>query len=111
LRRSAHVAKLFNDHGLICLAAFVAPNQSVRERVADVIGRDRFLTVHCIADEQERLGRDSKKQSLTSPSVSSDVARYEQPEAPDLVLDSSKLSVAECVQAVLTLLQSKQIIK
>ena len=43
LRRSAHVAKLFNEHGLICLAAFVAPNQSVRERVADVIGKDRFF--------------------------------------------------------------------
>ena len=46
LRRSAEVAKLFNDAGIIVLAAFVAPDEAVRQKAADAIGRERFLVVH-----------------------------------------------------------------
>ena len=46
LRRSAEVAKLINDAGLICIAAFVAPSEEVRQKARDVVGRERFLTVH-----------------------------------------------------------------
>jgi bifunctional enzyme CysN/CysC len=116
LRRSAHVAKLFNDHGLICLAAFSAPSQSVRDRVAEVIGKDRFLIIHCVADEEIRRQRDTKghyalaeKGELPNfPGVS---AIFESPENADLVLDTGKSSVAECVAQVLELLKNKEVIR
>ena len=108
LRRSAHVAKLFNEHGLICLAAFVAPNQSVRERVADVIGKDRFLTIYCTAKESVRTTR---AQSRAESNAASNVSVYEPPEDPDMVLDTSDLSVAECVSAVVELLKARQVIR
>lgn len=108
LRRSAHVAKLFNEHGLICLAAFVAPNQSVRERVADVIGKDRFLTIYCTANESVRTTR---AQSRAQSNAASNVLVYEPPEDPDMVLDTSDLSVAECVSAIVELLKARQVIR
>ena len=108
LRRSAHVAKLFNEHGLICLAAFVAPNQSVRERVADVIGKDRFLTIYCTANESVRTAR---AQSRAESNAASNVLVYEPPEDPDMVLDTSDLSVAECVSAIVELLKARQVIR
>jgi bifunctional enzyme CysN/CysC len=111
LRRSAHVAKLFNEHGLICLAAFVAPNQSVRERVADVIGKDRFLTIYCTAKESVRTARDTKAQSRAESNPASNVSVYEPPEDPDMVLDTSDLSVAECVSAIIELLKARQVIR
>lgn len=111
LRRSAHVAKLFNEHGLICLAAFVAPNQSVRERVADVIGKDRFLTIYCTAKESVRTTRDTKAQSRVESNAASNVSVYEPPEDPDMVLDTSDLSVAECVSAIVELLKARQVIR
>ena len=46
LRRSAEAAKLLNDAGLICIAAFLAPEEAVRQKAADVVGRERFLVVH-----------------------------------------------------------------
>ena len=46
LRRSAEVAKLLNDAGLICVCAFVAPREEVRNKAANVVGNERFLTVH-----------------------------------------------------------------
>jgi bifunctional enzyme CysN/CysC len=111
LRRSAHVAKLFNDNGLICLAAFVAPNQSVRERVAEVIGKDRFLTIHCTAEETIRKSRDTKSAGRVEPAVDSSKALYETPDDPDMILNTGDLNVAECVSAVLELLKAKSIIR
>jgi len=111
LRRSAHVAKLFNDNGLICLAAFVAPNQSVRERVAEVIGKDRFLTIHCTADENTRKARDTKASGRVEPAVDSNKALYEIPEDPDMILNTADLSVAESVSAVLELLKAKGFVR
>src|SRR5205085_10952413 len=46
LRRSAEVAKLLNDAGLIVICAFVAPHEAVRQRAKQVIGDDRFLEVY-----------------------------------------------------------------
>ncbi|MFN4904728.1 MAG: sulfate adenylyltransferase subunit CysN, partial [Planctomycetota bacterium] len=46
LRRSGHIARIMNDAGLICLAAFVAPSESIRARVAELVGKERFLVVH-----------------------------------------------------------------
>ena len=116
LRRSAHVAKLINDNGLICIGAFVAPSQSVRERVADVIGKDRFLTVHCTASESVCRQRDTKGHYAAAeagklPNFPGVSAVYEPPEDPDLVLDTGELSVDECVSAVLELLKANQIIR
>ncbi len=116
LRRSAHVAKLMNDNGLICLGAFVAPSQSVRERVSDVIGKDRFLTVHCTASESICRQRDTKGHYAAAeagklPNFPGVSAVYEPPEEPDLLLDTSDLSVEECVSAVLELLKANQVIR
>ena len=116
LRRSAHVAKLINDNGLICLGAFVAPSQSVRERVADVIGKDRFITVHCTASESVCRQRDTKGHYAAAeagklPNFPGVSAVYEPPEESDLVLDTGDLSVDECVSAVLELLKANQIIR
>jgi bifunctional enzyme CysN/CysC len=112
LRRAAHIAKLFNDSGLLCLAAFVAPSQSVRERVADVIGRERFLVIHCSADEATRMARDTKGQYAEAesgklPNFPGVGVPYESPDAPDLVLDTARQSIEECSEAVLALLVQK----
>ena len=60
LRRSAEVAKLMNDAGVISIAAFVAPDEAVRQKAAEVIGRDRFLVVHLDAPIEVCRERDQE---------------------------------------------------
>lgn len=115
LRRSAEVAKLFNEAGLICIAAFLAPEEAVRQKVADVVGRERFLIVHlsapievCRQRDQEGLyGAADKGEIANFPGVS---APYEVPTSPDLVLNTHEISVEECVKQVEGLLKGRGIL-
>jgi bifunctional enzyme CysN/CysC len=112
LRRSAEVAKLFNDAGIIVLAAFVAPDEAVRQRAAAAIGRERFLVVHldCPLEVCRQRDTDGHYRLADSgeianfPGIS---APYEPPASPDLVLKTDKLSVAECVAKVVALVESR----
>lgn len=112
LRRSGHIAKLFNEHGLICLSAFVAPSQAIRDRVANVVGKDRFLVVHCTADESVLAARReaAAADGSTTAERSAGMA-YEVPEAADLTLDTGKQTITECTEAIVELLNSKGFIR
>jgi bifunctional enzyme CysN/CysC len=115
LRRTAEVAKLMNDAGLICLAAFLAPQEEVRQKAAEVVGRQKFLVVHldapvevCRARDQEGLYAAADAGELPNfPGVS---GSYEVPSSPDLVLNTAELDVDECVGRVVALLKSKQVV-
>ena len=116
LRRSAHIARIMNDAGLICLAAFVAPSESIRARVAELVGKDRFLVVHLVAEEAVRKARDikghyAKAEAGVLPNFPGVSALYEAPQQADLVVDSGKQSVQECVDQVLKLLGERGLIK
>lgn len=115
LRRTAEVAKLMNDAGLICLAAFLSPSEDVRLKAADVVGRNRFLVIHldapievCRARDQEGMYAAAEAGEIANfPGVD---APYDPPAAPDLVLNTAELDVDECVARLVALLKSKQII-
>jgi bifunctional enzyme CysN/CysC len=116
LRRSAHIARIMNDAGLICLAAFLAPSESIRARVAELVGKDKFFVVHLTADEQVRIARDSKghyakAQAGVLPNFPGVSALYEAPEKADLVVDSGKNSLESCVEQVLQLLTQRGVLK
>ncbi len=62
LRRAAEICRLMNDAGLICIAAFVAPESSVRAKAREVIGKERLLHIHLaspleVCRERDRSGR------------------------------------------------------
>jgi bifunctional enzyme CysN/CysC len=115
LRRSTEVARLFNDSGLICLAAFVAPDEAVRQKAAERIGTDRFLVVHLSAPVDVCRTRDTEGHYVLAdqgalanfPGVS---APYESPVSPDLVLPTHEWPVSRCVDAIVKLLESRGVI-
>ena len=42
LRRVAHICKLLNDQGIITICSFISRNQSLRNQVAEIIGKEKF---------------------------------------------------------------------
>ncbi|MFM7109232.1 MAG: sulfate adenylyltransferase subunit CysN [Planctomycetaceae bacterium] len=112
LRRSVEVARLFNEAGIIVLAAFLAPDEAVRQKAAERVGRDRFLVVHLAAPAEVCRTRDAdghyaladSGQIANFPGVS---APYEPPAKPDLVLPTHEWPVGRCVDAIVSLLESR----
>ena len=112
LRRSAEVARLFNDAGVIVLAAFVAPDEAIRQKAAATIGRERFFVIHLDASLEVCRERDTdghykladSGEIATFPGVSSP---YELPANPDLVLETDKLPIDQCVERIVALLESR----
>ena len=115
LRRSVEVARLFNDAGILCIGAFVAPDEDVRQKAADRVGRDRFLVVHLAAPVDVCRQRDTDGhykladagELANFPGVS---APYEPPAEPDLVLPTHEWPVGRCVAAVIALLQERGLV-
>ena len=112
LRRSAEVAKLMNDAGLITIAAFVAPHEAVREKAKQLIGRDHVLEVFCTAPMEVLRERDQSGvyqladagKIAQMPGVT---AAFEEPKSPDLVLKTDQISVDESVNLIINLMKSK----
>jgi len=96
LRRTAEVAKLLNDSGLICVLSVVAPSEAIRQKAAELVGRERFLVVHLRADEEVCRQRDREGNYGEDRPVTA----YESPEAADLVIDTGKLPLEDVVQQI-----------
>lgn len=112
LRRSAEVARLFNDAGLITIAAFVAPHEATREKAKQLIGRDRILEIFCTAPMDVLRARDHSGAYLLAdagkitqmPGVT---AAFEEPRSPDLTLHTDQLDVPECVDRIIDLMRAR----
>ncbi|QDU54116.1 sulfate adenylyltransferase subunit CysN [Aeoliella mucimassa] len=115
VRRAAEVAKTLNNSGLITIAAFVAPHEAVRQKAADVVGRERFIVAHVAApvewcrehDEQGVYAKADAGELASFPGVS---AEYEAPATPDLVLNTHESSIEECAKQVVELLEARGVI-
>ncbi len=105
IRRVAEVAKLFYDSGVFTMASFVSPYQEVRDNVRGLIGED-FVEIYVKCSVEECARRDEK--GLYERARQGEIenftgvnAPYEEPESPELVLDTENLEVEECVGKVL----------
>lgn len=116
IRRIAEVSKLFLDTGIITIAAFISPNNDIREMAADIIGQDDFLEIYVSTPLSECERRDVK--GLYAKARRGEIknftgisAPFEAPLHPALTLDTSVLSLEESVGKLLDLVLSKIQIK
>ncbi|MCE9603592.1 MAG: sulfate adenylyltransferase subunit CysN [Planctomycetia bacterium] len=115
LRRSIEVAKVVNDAGLICICAFLAPDETIRAKARDVVGKARFLEIYLKAPlevlrKRDTAGMYAKADSgeiAEFPGVS---APYDEPKQPDLTLETDSLTVAHCVDRIMALLERRKFI-
>lgn len=60
IRRIAEIGKLFVDTGIITLAAFISPNNDIREMAANIIGKEDFMEIYVSTPIEECERRDVK---------------------------------------------------
>ncbi len=112
IRRIAEVSRLFVDTGIITIAAFISPNNELREMASKIIGEDDFLEIYVNTPIEECERRDVK--GLYAKARRGEIkdftgvsAPFEAPMHPALTLDTSVLSVEESVGKLLELILPK----
>jgi bifunctional enzyme CysN/CysC len=105
LRRSIDVARFLNEAGLVCICAFVAPSEAVRQKARQAVGTERFFEVYLSAPVDVCRARDAEGMYARAdagdiPDFPGVTAPYEAPASPDLTLDTSVLSVETCVDRI-----------
>jgi len=116
LRRGAHVARILNDAGLIVIAAFVAPQEEVRQKVGKLIGDDQFLVVHIatpseVCRQRDTRGHWQEAEAGNLPNFPGVTAAYEPPKQPAVVVDPSRQTITECVDAIIDALRQASVIR
>ena len=116
IRRIAEVGRLFVDTGIITIAAFISPNNQLREMAAEIIGKDDFVEGFVSTPLEECEKRDVK--GLYAKARCGEIknftgisAPFEAPEHPDITLDTSKLPVEESVKILLDYVLPKAVLK
>lgn len=105
IRRIGEVAKLFVDAGVVVLAAFISPFQEDRDRVRALFEPGEFVEIYVKCDlatceardpkglyQKARAGEISEFTGIDSP--------YEEPVAPEYVVDTATQPLAESVAAL-----------
>ncbi|MFQ7899492.1 sulfate adenylyltransferase subunit CysN [Stutzerimonas degradans] len=107
-RRAAHVAKQFNDAGLLALAAFVAPDAEGREQAKALIGADRLITVYVQASPQTCRQRDPQGlYAAGDDNIPGESFPYDVPLNADLVVDTETATVEEGATQVIQMLRER----
>lgn len=105
IRRITEVAGLFKDAGLITLVSFISPLRSMRKFAREKIGENNFVEVHVKASVEACMKRDPK--GMYKKAIAGQIAdftgisaKYENPENPDIVIDTENLTVDESVKNI-----------
>jgi adenylylsulfate kinase len=112
IRRIGEVAKLFADAGVIVLTSFISPYRADRDAVRANVAEGDFLEVYVDASLETCESRDvkglyQKARAGEIPEFTGISAPYEQPERPELVLDTNRQTVDESVGRLMAHLEEK----
>lgn len=115
IRRVGEVAKLFCEAGTIVLAAFVSPTRAGRARVREMLAPGDFIEIHCkcpveVCEERDPKGFYALARKGEIAHYTGVSAPYEDPVAPELILDTAVPTVASSSDQVIQLLERKRLI-
>jgi len=112
VRRIGEVAKLFVDAGMIVVTAFISPFRSDRRLVRDLVAGGEFVEVFVstpieVCEQRDPKGLYKKARGGELKNFTGITSPYEAPEAAEITIDSSKLSIPECVDKVIRYLEAQ----
>ena len=115
IRRVAEVSKLMVDAGLITLVSFISPFKSERQMARDLLSSDEFFEIFVNTPLEECEKRDPKglyKKARVGElkNFTGIDSLYEEPENPDLILDTTSSNAEELTDQIINFLQLKKII-
>ena len=116
IRRIGEMVRLFVDAGFIALTAFISPFREDRDRLKSIIGEADLIEIYCqcdiaVCEKRDVKGLYARARKGEIPDFTGISSPYEEPLAPDLVLDTDKLDLEQTLDKIENLLVERGIIK
>jgi adenylylsulfate kinase len=110
IKRVGFMSSRLEKHGVIVIASFISPYEETRQFVRDLC--DNFIEVHVKASLEECEKRDVK--GLYKKARAGEIrnftgidAPYEEPAAPEIVLDTVNETIDESFETILNYIENK----
>ncbi len=116
IRRVGEVAKLFMEAGIVVLTAFISPFRTERAKVRNIVESGDFIEIFCatpidVCESRDVKGLYKKARAGQIAEFTGISSPYEEPEHPELVVDTGGTQLNECLVQVIRLLEQQGIIK
>ncbi|HPE99679.1 MAG TPA: adenylyl-sulfate kinase [Bacteroidales bacterium] len=101
IRRTAEVARMFMDSGLIVLCSFISPTHEIRELARRIVGPDRFVEVYVncpieVCELRDVKGLYKKYRLGLLKNMTGFDSPYEAPLNPDIEIRTDLWDVNKC---------------
>ena len=115
IRRVGEVAKLFVDAATVVMTAFISPYRADRDQARNLIGEGRFVEVfvECpleVCEERDPKGLYKKARTGEIKEFTGISAPYEPPHNAEVIVNTADLSITECAQKVITVLEKTELV-
>jgi adenylylsulfate kinase len=112
IRRIVEISRLLVDGGLIVLASFISPFRGDRDFIRNYFAGDKFYEIYIKCSIQECEKRDpkgmyEKARKGIIKNYTGISAPYEEPESPQLIIDTEKNNVADSIELVLNFMEQE----
>lgn len=110
IRRIGEMAKLFVEAGVIALTAFISPFRTDRLKVRNLTAPGDFIEVYCrcpleICEHRDVKGMYRRARAGEIRDFTGISSPYEEPENPELAVDTGSMPLDQCVDQVIGYLQ------
>ena len=105
IRRVGEVARLMSDAGLIVLTAFISPFRAERHMVRRMVPKGEFFEIFvdtplAEAEKRDAKGLYAKARAGELKNFTGIDSPYEQPEAPEIRIDTTKLTAEQAADLI-----------
>ncbi len=116
IRRIGQVAHLFAQAGVIVMTAFISPYKKDRDQVRALAPQGEFIEIYVkcsleACESRDTKGLYKKARAGQIPEFTGISAPYEEPEKPELVVETDKENLEQSAAKVIAYLESKGIFK
>ncbi len=116
IRRIGEVAHLFAEAGTITITSFISPYKTDRDKARSLNGQGEFVEVYvkaplAVCEERDPKGLYKKARQGVIPEFTGVSAPYEEPENPEILIETDKMSVDDSVNKIIDYMENNGIIK
>ena len=116
IRRIGEVAHLFSQAGIINMTAFISPYRVDRKKARDLAKEGEFIEIFCrcsvvVCEKRDWKGLYKKARAGEIPEFTGISAPYEEPQNPEITINTDRESIEEGVSKIISYLQENEFIK